>query len=482
MNVTRRNVLLGTAALAAVGGAAVMVPMAMRPGTMAPSTSRARPVAGQADLPPEADVVIVGAGIMGVATAFFLAEKGLSVVVCEKGGIACEQSSRAYGQVTNYGLPQEVVELGQHSKSLWRAMNARIGRDTSYRDYGRVQAFQQDSEIEAAREWLAGAEAAAPDHAPIRARFVEGAELAEMLPGAQSDWKMGLYQDDDGGMEPALAAPAVAEAAIARGVAIVTDCAVRGYETEAGAISHVVTEKGAIRTGALVVAGGTWSRLLLGNAGIGFPVLPVYLSQQRIGAVDGPPACGAVGRVVWRKEVDGSYSNGPRFMTAPILRDSFALLPDFLPALPGMLMGDTPLDMALGADLTRSFRVERQWRLDEQTPFERARIMAPTQNDGTLDESLGWLREEFPVFNQARVIERWAGTVDVARDQLPVIGPIRAVQGLFVMGGFTFGLTQGLGAGELMADLVAGTAPAIGPNHFELERITGGKAGRSRPA
>lgn len=471
MKITRRKFLIGTGALAAIGAGSVTIPMAMRPGTMQPVTSRARQVSGQAELPAEADVVIIGAGIMGVSTAFFLAERGLSVVVCEKGQIAGEQSSRAYGQVTNFGLPKEVVELGQHSKSLWRGMNSLIGQDTSYRDYGRVQAFQEDSEIEAAREWLAEAEAVAPAHAPIRARFVEGEELAAMLPGAQSDWKMGLYQDDDGGMEPAYAAPAIAEGALARGVTIVTECAVRGYETQGGAISHVVTEKGIVRTSSLVVAGGSWSRLFLGNAGIDFPVLPVYLSQQRINGVEGPPAAGAAGRVVWRKEIDGSYSNGPRFMTAPILRDSFALLGDFLPALPGMLMGDTPLDMTIGSDFPRSFQVERQWSLEEQSPFERAPIMAPTHNDGMLDESLGWLREEFPVFNQAQVIERWAGMVDVANDELPVVSPIRSTPGLFVMGGFTFGLTQGLGAGELMADLVTGSSPTIDPSNFDLQRI-----------
>src|SRR5690606_32639663 len=110
-----------------------------------------------------------------------------------------------------------------------------------------------------------------------------------------SKWKMGLYQDDDGGMEPAYAAPAVAEGALARGVTIVTECAVRGYETQGGTISHVVTEKGIVRTSSLVVAGGSWSRLFLGNAGINFPVLPVYLSQQRINGVEGPPAAGAAG-------------------------------------------------------------------------------------------------------------------------------------------------------------------------------------------
>ena len=450
----------------------MVVPMLRRPGHMEPSVSRADPVEGTfSDLPAQADVVVVGAGIMGVATAFFLAEKGLSVVVCEKGTVACEQSSRAYGQATNWGQKIEVTALGQQSMMLWRGMNEKLGADTSYRSYGRVQAFDKDEDIEAAREWLRDAQEAAPAHAPLNGRFVEGEELAKLIPGAQSTWKMGLYVPEDGGMEPALAAPAVARGALAKGVKIVTQCAVRGFETAAGVVSGVVTEKGVIQASRVVVAGGTWSRMLLGNADLELPILPVYLSQQRLSAVDGPPAVGAAGMVVWRKEVDGSYSNGPRYMTAPVTRDSFVLLPNFASSLVGMLASETPLDFTIGPDFYRSFQIERRWAMNEVSPFESRRTMAPVRNDGTLDDCLGWIREEFPIFQNSQPFERWAGTIDVAHDQIPIISPVTAMQGLFVMGGFTFGLTQGLGAGELMADLVTGAAPKIDPSPYRLDRL-----------
>ena len=472
MAITRRQVLWGTGAAAVLAGGAMVVPMVRRPGQMEPSVSRAAPVQGtSAELPAQADVVVVGAGIMGVATAFYLAERGLSVVVCEKGVVAGEQSSRAYGQATNWGQKVDVVPMGQRSMQLWSGMNALLGADTSYRAYGRVQVFDDDEDIEKARQWFQEAQAAAPQGAPLEGRFVEGAELAQLIPGATSTWKMGLYIPQDGGMEPALAAPAVARGALARGVRIVTQCAVRGLETSAGAVSGVVTEKGAIKTPRVVVAGGSWSRLLLGNADLEFPVLPVYLSQQRLSAVDGPPAVGAANMVVWRKEVDGSYSNGPRYMTAPITRDSFVLLPDFATSLVGMLASETPLDFTLGPDFYRSFELKRRWALDAVSPFETRRTMAPVHNDGTLDDCLGWLREEFPVFQQSRPFERWAGAIDVAHDQIPVVSAVPQMSGVFVMGGFTFGLTQGLGAGELMADLVTGAPPKIDPGLYSLQRL-----------
>lgn len=471
MRMTRRNLILGAGAGAVAAGGAIAAPMLMRDYTLGPARSRALPVPTLDTPPPAADVVIIGAGMIGVASALYLAEKGLSVVICEKGEVGCEQSSRAYGQVTSYGLP-ELTELIQHSKFLWSGLNGKLGVDTSYRAYGRVQACATEADVAAVQVWLDLARPAAPPHAPIRARFLSGDELARRLPGARTPWLTALLQEDDGGMEPSMATSVLARAAQARGVKIVTRCAVRGVETQAGAVHGVVTEKGAIRASTVVLAAGSWARLFGGNAGVDLPLLPVYLSQQRISAVAGaPPACGAAGVVVWRQELDGSYSNGPRYLTAPIIRDSFVLAPEFLLTLPQHL-GGLHLDLGLGRDLLHSLEEPRSWALDQVSPFERARVTAPNANDAYLDLALGWLRAEFPVFQGARVLERWGGILCVANDMNPIISAVSGRPGLFVAAGFDFGLTQGPAAGQLMADLVTGDHPHIDPTPFRLERFS----------
>lgn len=471
MPITRRHFLLGTGAVGLAAAGAIAVPMIKRPGEMRPIISRADPVAGDKDLPPQADAVIIGGGIIGVATAYMLAERGLSVVIVEKGEVACEQSSRAYGQVTPHGQAPQVAELVQHSKFLWRGMNAKLGEDTTYRSYGRIEALIDDETIDAERKWLAEAKQYAPAHAPLNGKFLEGAELARLIPGATSVWKTGLYVDDDGGIDPAYGAPAVARGAQKLGVKIITQCAARSFVTEGGRISGVVTEKGEIRSPLVLLAGGSWSRLMLGNAGIDLPILPVYLSQQRLNAPKGLEACGAANRAVWRKEADGSYSNGPRYMTAPLTRDSFELFFDFVPSLPSMLFSPTPVDFTIGSDLTNTLKLERKWKADQQSPFERMRMMAPTHNNDTLDLALDWLRDEFPAFSHAKVIERWAGTVDVTTDQIPIASAVEALPGLFVACGFTYGLTQGMGAGDLLACLMTGTTPKVDPAPYALSRL-----------
>ena len=83
------------------------------------------PVASDAILPERTDVVIVGGGIIGVSTALFLAEKGIAVVLCEKGCIAGEQSSRNWGWCRTMGRDAREIPLAIESLRLWRGMNTR---------------------------------------------------------------------------------------------------------------------------------------------------------------------------------------------------------------------------------------------------------------------------------------------------------------------------------------------------------------------
>ena len=87
-------------------------------------------------LPTHTDVVIIGGGIIGVATALALAESGQAVVLCEKGRIGGEQSSRNWGWCHTMGRKTAEIPLAMESLRLWRGMNARIGRDTGFRQPG----------------------------------------------------------------------------------------------------------------------------------------------------------------------------------------------------------------------------------------------------------------------------------------------------------------------------------------------------------
>src|SRR5215469_1373576 len=96
------------------------------------------PVESDVALPAQADVVVVGGGIIGVSTAYFLAERGISVVLCEKGHIAGEQSSRNWGWVRKMGRDPRELPLIIESLRLWEGMNERVGTETGFRTTGIV--------------------------------------------------------------------------------------------------------------------------------------------------------------------------------------------------------------------------------------------------------------------------------------------------------------------------------------------------------
>mgnify|MGYP002621951030 CR=1 FL=1 len=77
------------------------------------------PFQGDPELPQKADVVVVGGGIIGVTTAMELAERGISVAICEKGVIAGEQSSRNWGWTRQMGRDERELPLCIRSVALW---------------------------------------------------------------------------------------------------------------------------------------------------------------------------------------------------------------------------------------------------------------------------------------------------------------------------------------------------------------------------
>ena len=113
---------------------------------------RVDPVRSDEALPARADVVIIGGGIIGTSTALFLAEKGVSVALCEKGHIAGEQSSRNWGWCRKMGRDPREIPLIIESLRLWQGMNAAgRGRNrlspmrhhVSARDAGRIGAARR---------------------------------------------------------------------------------------------------------------------------------------------------------------------------------------------------------------------------------------------------------------------------------------------------------------------------------------------------
>lgn len=422
-------------------------------------------------LPAKVDVVIIGGGIVGVSTALELAERGVSVALCEKGLIAGEQSGRNWGWVRQMGRDPSELPLAIESLSLWKGMNNRVGEETGFRQTGIAylcRNARQEAEYEA---WLVHAR-----NFGLDSRLLRTEELRQHLPGMTGRFAAALHTSTDGRAEPFKAAPAVARGAIRAGAHVLTGCAVRAVERSAGRVSGVITERGRIACSSVILAGGAWSRLFSGNMGIDFPQLKILGSVARATAVEGVPDM-PVGadNFSFRKRLDGSFSIAMRNANiAPIVPDSFRLFADFVPTL---IKSWRELKLRVGNRFFQEWRTPRSWASDEVSPFEQVRILDPVPFERFNREGLAHLVKAFPAFANSRITQSWAGLIDVTPDAVPVIGPAGGVPGFFIASGFSgHGFGIGPGAGKLMADIVTGAEPCVDPAPFRFDRFKKTKA------
>ena len=437
---------------------------------------RVDPVASDDSLPHRTGVVIVGGGIIGTCTAFFLARKGVPVVLCEKGHIAGEQSSRNWGWVRKMGRDPREIPLAIEALRLWDEMNAAVGAETGFRKCGIMYLCADQASLAKRTAWL---EQAQPFQ--LGSRMLTRAEAAEKLPGMQGEYLGAIYTESDGRAEPQMAAPAIAQAARRLGATVVTQCAVRGVETTAGRVSAVVTEKGRILCDSVVVAGGAWSSLFCGSAGVRLPQLKVLSSVMRTERLDGAPEISASGNGFgFRKRLDGGYNvGGWGSYVTDLTRDTFRFLFDFLPAI---RMPGQHAKVRVGRALLDDLRQPRRWSLDAPTVFERVRTLDPAPYQPILDAARVAIAQSFPQFKDVRIAERWGGMIDVTPDIIPVISGVDTLPGFFIATGFSgHGFGIGPGAGRLMAELVTGDPTVVDPTDFRFSRFTDGSKPQPSP-
>ncbi|KMV69473.1 FAD-dependent oxidoreductase [bacteria symbiont BFo2 of Frankliniella occidentalis] len=446
--------------------------MCQREGRLVPGKPRYGFINGtEGPLPQHADAVIIGAGILGIMTAIDLTEKGLSVVIVEKGNIAGEQSSRFYGQLMTYKMEGETFMLHHLGKEHWRGMNKKVGMDTSYRTQGRVEVPLSDQDLQNVRSWIDQKKELVSSSVPLNTRIIQGEELKNRLKGATSNWTIAGFEEDSGSLDPEIAAFRMAEYAKKIGVKIYTQCAARGIEKQGGAVSDVVTENGVIRTPRAVVCGGAWSRLFMQNLDIDLQTLPAYQSQQLITGGPGLPGANVAlpGNIFFREQANGTYATSPRIEVIPIVKDSFIYGYKYLPLL---APEDVFIHFSINEQLLNSFKQTTKWSLDKQSPFETNRDMVAVADVKDLNASLVALKEEFPAFTHSKIIDQWSGAMAVAPDESPIISVVNECPGLVVNTATSWGMTESPVSASIAADLLLGNTPVLNAKAFSLYRFS----------
>ncbi|MEX0347801.1 MAG: NAD(P)/FAD-dependent oxidoreductase [Paracoccaceae bacterium] len=422
-------------------------------------------------LPQSAPAVVVGGGIIGVMSAYFLAKKGLRPVLLEKGRIAGEQSARNWGWVRQMGRDPAELPIMVEANRIWRELQAEGPDDLGLRPCGLTYVAQSDKQLAAFEAWLPHALENGVD-----SRMLSSAELSELIPQASGKWPGAMHTPSDMRAEPWVAVPALARAAVAAGAVIRENCAVRMLDVQAGRIAGVVTEAGRIDTSEVVLAGGAWSNLFLRRHGVDIPQLSVRATVVATAPVPDVYTGGAdFGQIALRRRADGGYSlaqgHAHDFWIGP---DAFRAARAFFPQLLTDPFGRRYLPAA-PRGYPDAWGTKRRWAGDEVSPFERCRVLNPAPNQRYVQQILDRFQALFPGLGTIQANAAWAGMIDTMPDVVPIVDRVEALPGLSLctgMSGHGFGI--GPAFGRIMADLVTGDAPGHDLNRFRLSRFSDG--------
>ncbi|MBZ9841320.1 NAD(P)/FAD-dependent oxidoreductase [Mesorhizobium sp. CA5] len=418
------------------------------------------------ELPQSADAVVIGGGIVGVFAAYYLARRGMKVVLVEKGRIGAEQSCRNWGWCRQQNRDARELPMATRSLDLWERFVADSGEDTGFRRCGLLYLSNDEAELARWARWRDFARTAG-----VITHMLDSSEASERGRATGRSWKGGVFSPTDGTADPSQAAPAVARAILKLGGSVHQNCAARGIETEGGRLSGVVTESGTIRTKMAVMAGGAWASSFCHQFGFRFPQASVRSSILSVSpGAEGLPDALHTAKISVTRRGDGGYTlaisgRGRVDVTPQQLRFSSQFVPMFLKRWRSLAPGG--LQGALSGHETL-----KRWRLDRPTPMERVRILDPVPDQATIRLTHARALDLLPDLGKTRISAAWAGYIDSTPDGVPAIGEIHSVPGLFLAAGFSgHGFGIGPGAGHLVADLVTGAEPIVDPASYDPRRF-----------
>lgn len=368
-----------------------------------------------------ADVVIVGGGLVGAATAFFLRRRGLSVVLLERGLVGQQASGVNFGHVRRQGrfLPQ--LTLAHRSRDLWGRLPELIGHDAEFIVSGSIKVAYDGEGVAALEKYAADARPWGLD-----LHILGRAEVHRRFPFFGPDVIAGSLSPSDGHANPRLAAPAFGRAARNAGAIVLENCEV--IDIRKGALDFQVTASDGTTVTAPVaqISAGAWAAKL--SAAFGEPV-PLVQRGPTMGVTE-PMPYGIV-------PVVGVKSSNPA--------------------------EDMYFRQVKRGNIVFGGSVRGKAYLDERR--------AQPKPDYTLQQ-LPHLRRIAPALSKVHVLRTWSGIEGYFADDLPVMGPSRRVSGLYYAFGFCgHGFQLGPGVGDVMAELIATGATSTPIEPFHIRRF-----------
>jgi glycine/D-amino acid oxidase-like deaminating enzyme len=423
----------------------------------------------------EADVVIVGAGIVGCATAYYLARRGVRAVVVERAAVPGEQSRKNWGFVRQQGRDPLELPLVMEANRMWRGLERELGADIEWVQGGNLALAADEARMARFEAWLPIAR-----EFGLETRLLSGRDLGSVVPGLGGQWVGGMHTPGDGHADPEKTTDAFARAATAHGVIIHLNCAVQGIATHAGAVSGVVTEHGEIRTSRVVCAAGAWSSRLARTLGLSLPQRWVRGTVARTTVAPPVTSCAVWGPgVAFRQRKDGSFNIAAGgALDHDVTLDSLRQLRFFLP---NFWKNKALFRFHVGRPLARSLAAALPGSAARRQPLVWDRAIDPVPNPVKVTRSLAELQRVLPSLPPLGIARSWAGYIDATPDVVPVLGEVPTVRGLVLATGFSgHGFAMGPIAGRLVSELIVDGKTSLDIAGFRFTRFAEGAIGKPR--
>ncbi|HEY0287759.1 MAG TPA: FAD-binding oxidoreductase [Pseudomonas sp.] len=353
---------------------------------------------------PHADIIIVGAGIMGTSAAFFLRRRGYSVLLLERGLVGQHASGTNFGNVRRQGrfLPQ--LALANRSREIWGRLPELIGDDIEFIPSGHLRVCFRPEEITRLETY-----AQAPEARELGLRIYQGAAMRALFPYLGPDVMAASHAPFDGHANPRLSAPAFARAAVREGVELRENTEISTVD-KVGELFHVTSVSGEqFQAPRLLVTAGAWGSRLSTQFGEPVPMQP-----------HGPQMAVTEPLPYVFKEVVGVLSD----VTEEVIY--FRQIPRGNVIFGGCYRSRPNLDT----------------------------LRAAAEPKGLLIQ-LPQLKRVAPALARANVIRTWSGVEGYVVDDRPIMGPSHQVDGLYYAFGFCgHGFQLGPGVGDVMAELI----------------------------
>ncbi len=369
-------------------------------------------------VPTHASVVVIGGGVMGLSTAFHLAEAGhRDVVVIEADQLGSGSTSKAAGGVRLQFSDAVNIELALRSMDAFERFGTHPGHDIDLHQVGYLFLLTDPDDVSAFERSVA-----LQNSLGVPSRMLSAAEAGALSPFANVDDVLAAsFCPRDGHANTGAVVEGYAQAARALGVRILTNCSVTAIEREGDIISGVVTSHGPIATNTVVCAAGPWSRLIGDLAGLTLPVDPVR-------------------RPIWYTE------------PMPGLPDPLAFTIDFATGFyfhregQGLLFGMADPDQPGGFE----YECRPDWL---EVVGEVAARRAPHLLD-------------------VGIAGGWTGFYETTPDHNGIIGESSSLHRFFYATGFSgHGFLLGPAVGEVVRDLVLGRTPIVDVSAFDVDRF-----------